>query len=78
MNKDFDRLYEQQLQPVLDNLETTRKEIHSKIIRYTLYSIVFLIPGIYFATLIDKDHEWYAVLAFFTFFFFILQMSYFI
>ena len=68
MNKDFDHLYEQQLKPVLDNLETTRKEIHSKIIRYTLYSIVFLIPGIYFATLIDKDHEWYVVLAFFTLF----------
>ena len=68
MNKDFDIFYEQQLQPVLDDLEKIRKEIYSKIIRYALYSIVFYILGFYFSSLVDKDHSWYVVLAFFTFF----------
>lgn len=76
MNNDFNIFYEQQLQPVLDDLEKTRKEIHSKIIRYALYSIVFYILGFYLASLVDKDHSWYSVLAFFTFFFAIALPGY--
>lgn len=68
MNKDFDIFYEQQLQPVLDDLEIRRKKIIKKVTTNTLYSSVFFVLGFYFASLLDEDHDWYAVLAFFSFF----------
>ncbi|MDT8411266.1 MAG: DUF3137 domain-containing protein [Vicingaceae bacterium] len=67
MNKDFDIFYEQQLQPVLNNLEEIRKKINAKIIKSFLYSFLFILCGVYFAFSVDDDHEWNAVWSFFAF-----------
>lgn len=67
MNKDFDTLYEQKLQVNLDDIEKARKKIIAKLVRFLGYSIAFIILGVYIASLVDENHVWYVVFAFFSF-----------